>query len=92
MGNSTGDAGGLLVSAMLVAEPPLALDDYYLDERFVRKPLLCLEYIVVREMVHLLERRHGERFVGLMDEHLPHWRECHDELNAAPLAHEKWEY
>ena len=43
-------------------------------------------------MVHLLERRHNERFVGLMDEHLPLWRQYRDELNAGPLAHEEWQY
>jgi len=64
----------------------------WLNLELAKKPLRCLEYIVVHEMVHLLERRHGERFVGLMDKHLPHWRQYRDELNASPLAHEEWEY
>lgn len=50
----------------------------------------CLEYIVVHEMVHYLERNHGERFTTLMDEHLPDWRSRRDRLNAAPLANERW--
>lgn len=50
----------------------------------------CLEYIVVHEMVHLIERTHGERFVKLMDEFLPDWRARRDMLNEAPLAHEEW--
>jgi predicted metal-dependent hydrolase len=58
----------------------------------VKKPPRRLEYVLVHEMVHLLEPRHGERFVRLMDEHLPHWRHLRDELNAAPLVHESWEY
>lgn len=49
-----------------------------------------LEYIVVHEMVHLLERNHGERFTTLMDSFMPDWRARRDELNAAPLAHEEW--
>lgn len=50
-----------------------------------------LEYIVVHEMTHYLERNHTERFTALMDEHLPDWRARRDQLNSAPLAHEGWE-
>ncbi|NWL12129.1 metal-dependent hydrolase [Paenarthrobacter nitroguajacolicus] len=50
----------------------------------------CLEYIVVHEMTHLLERNHNERFTELMDGFLPDWRARRDELNAAPLADENW--
>ena len=50
----------------------------------------CLEYIVVHEMTHLLERDHGERFTALMDGFLPDWRCRRDELNSAPLADERW--
>jgi predicted metal-dependent hydrolase len=50
----------------------------------------CLEYIVVHEMTHLLERGHGERFTELMDDSLPDWRGRRDELNNAPLADERW--
>jgi predicted metal-dependent hydrolase len=49
-----------------------------------------LEYIVVHEMTHLLERNHGERFTTLMDGFMPDWRARRDELNAAPLADEQW--
>lgn len=64
----------------------------WLNPELVKKPTRCLEYIVVHEMVHLLERRHGDRFVALMDEYLPQWRVHRDELNAAPLAQESWDY
>jgi predicted metal-dependent hydrolase len=50
----------------------------------------CLEYIVVHELAHLLERGHGERFTKLMDSFLPDWRGRRDELNSAPLADERW--
>ena len=49
-----------------------------------------LEYIVVHEMTHLLERTHNDRFVALMDKNLPNWRTLRDELNGAPLADEDW--
>jgi predicted metal-dependent hydrolase len=55
-----------------------------------KKHPLCLEYIVVHEMAHLLERNHGERYTKLMDGFLPDWRTRRDELNAAPLGHEEW--
>ncbi|QTG81751.1 M48 family metallopeptidase [Arthrobacter crystallopoietes] len=50
----------------------------------------CLEYIVVHEMTHLLERHHSERFTALMDHFLPDWQARRDELNAAPLRSEEW--
>ncbi len=50
----------------------------------------CLEYIVVHEMTHLIERNHGERFTTLMDGFMPDWRARRDQLNGAPLAQEKW--
>lgn len=50
----------------------------------------CLEYIVVHEMTHYLERGHGERFTTLMDDFLPDWRSRRDQLNEAPLGHEEW--
>lgn len=50
----------------------------------------CLEYIVVHEMTHYLERGHGERFTKLMDAQMPDWRSRRDQLNAEPLAEEMW--
>lgn len=55
-----------------------------------KKHPLCLEYIVVHEMTHLLERNHGERFAKLMDGFMPDWRARRDQLNGAPLADEQW--
>jgi len=63
-----------------------------LNTELARKSPRCLEYIVVHELIHLLERRHNERFIGLMDRHLPHWRALRDELKAAPPAHTTWGY
>ena len=50
----------------------------------------CLEYIVVHEMTHYLERNHGDRFTSLMDQHMPDWRRRRAQLNDAPLAEETW--
>ncbi|MCZ7554617.1 MAG: M48 family metallopeptidase [Anaerolineales bacterium] len=64
----------------------------WLNLELVKKPTQCLEYIIVHEMVHLLERHHNDRFIGLMDKFLPSWRLLRDELNREPLAHEHWDY
>lgn len=64
----------------------------WLNTELAKKPPKCLEYILVHEMVHLIERRHTERFRALMDAFMPSWRLHRDELNRAPLAHEDWSY
>jgi predicted metal-dependent hydrolase len=57
-----------------------------------KKPVECLEYILVHEMAHLLEPTHNERFVALMNQFLPQWRSCRDELNRLPVRHADWRY
>ena len=64
----------------------------WLNLELIKKPLACLEYILVHEMVHLLERHHNERFRELMDTLMPSWRVARDELNSMPLAHDDWAY
>lgn len=64
----------------------------WLNLELIKKPPRCLEYVVVHEMVHLLERRHNDNFKCLMDLAMPDWRLHRDELNRAPLAHEDWTY
>ena len=64
----------------------------WLNLELAKKPLECLEYIVVHEMVHLLERMHNDNFRALMDKFLPQWRLNREELNRAPLGHEDWSY
>ena len=63
-----------------------------LNTDLAKKPRECLEYIVVHEMVHMLEPTHNAHFVALMDQLIPHWRVCRDELNRLPVCHEKWSY
>ncbi|NLV36488.1 MAG: M48 family metallopeptidase [Clostridiaceae bacterium] len=48
----------------------------WVNLELAKKPLECLEYIVVHEMVHLLERGHNSVFYGYMDRFLPDWRRC----------------
>jgi hypothetical protein len=64
----------------------------WLNLELVKKPALCLEYIVVHEMVHLLERHHNDRFTATMDRIMPQWRLHREELNREPLGHVTWDY
>lgn len=50
-----------------------------------KKPISCIEYIVVHELIHLIERNHNKRFIGLMDQYLPNWRTQKKLLNDLPI-------
>jgi predicted metal-dependent hydrolase len=63
-----------------------------LNTELAKKPRECLEYVVVHELVHLLEPSHNATFISLMDKFMPQWRHYRDELNRAPLGHVEWEY
>ena len=64
----------------------------WINLELAKKPVACIDYLVLHELVHLVERNHGDRFIALMDKHLPHWRLHRQELNAAPLGNERWGY
>lgn len=64
----------------------------WLNLELVKKPLQCLEYILVHEMVHLLERRHNDRFMAYLDKYLPQWKDRRDLLNRLPISHLDWGY
>lgn len=60
----------------------------WLNLELAKKPPECLEYVVVHELVHLLERKHNAVFVAYMDKHLPNWRHLKGELNRLPMKQE----
>ena len=64
----------------------------WLNLELAKKPVRCLEYLIVHELVHLVERTHNDQFLALMDKHLPDWRARRTLLNAQPLAHDTWAY
>ena len=64
----------------------------WVNLELIKKPINCIEYIVVHEMVHLLEHTHNENFIFHMNRIMPGWKNLRDELNSSPLAHENWEY
>ena len=57
-----------------------------LNTELVKKPQDLLEYVIVHEMVHLIEPSHNERFVSLMNQFYPSWREAKVELNRISIA------
>ncbi len=64
----------------------------WLNLDLAKKPSICLEYIIVHELVHLLERHHNDCFVGYMNQFMPQWRSYKEELNSFPLKHADWSY
>ncbi len=63
-----------------------------LNTELAKKPSVCLEYILVHEMAHLLEPTHNAHFIALMDQFMPDWRPRRDQLNQLPVRHEEWDY
>ena len=64
----------------------------WVNLELAKKPVQCLEYIIVHELIHFAERHHNDNFTALMNKFLPQWKARRAELNAAPLAHETWSY
>lgn len=63
-----------------------------LNTELAKKPRECLEYVVVHELVHLLEPTHNARFVALMNQFMPKWQFFKEQLNRLPMSHEEWTY
>ena len=61
-----------------------------LNTELVKKPKDLLEYVIVHEMIHLIEPTHSEKFIALLQKHYPTWRDARSELNELPLAAEAW--
>ena len=63
-----------------------------LNTELAKKPAECLEYIVLHELVHLVEPTHNARFVAQMDQFMPKWQLHRQALNRLPVRREKWSY
>ena len=57
----------------------------WLSLELAKKPLACLEYVIVHEMAHLIEPSHNRRFWGILDRHMPDWRTRREALNRFPI-------
>jgi len=64
----------------------------WLNLELAKKSPLCLEYILVHELIHLRERYHNDRFIAYMDKFLPNWKFLREELNNFPISHGNWDY
>lgn len=64
----------------------------WINLELAKKNPRCIEYIIVHEMVHLLERHHNDRFKAYMDEFLPNWKSIRDELNEMIYESSQWTY
>lgn len=57
-----------------------------------KKPYDCIEYVVVHELSHLLERTHNDNFIAYLDKYLPNWKHLKEELNSLPVGEVDWGY
>ena len=64
----------------------------WLNLELAKKPFHCIEYIIVHELAHMLERTHNEKFIVMMDNFLPEWKQLKNELNKLPISHLDWVY
>ena len=61
-----------------------------LNLELIKKPKKCIEYVVVHELIHLLESSHNERFYKLLTKYLPNWKESKKELQNSPIDFSEW--
>jgi hypothetical protein len=64
----------------------------WLNLELAKKPFHGIEYIIVHELAHLLERSHNGNFIAIMDTFLPEWKHLKNELNQLPVSHGEWTY
>lgn len=64
----------------------------WLNLELAKKPIHFIEYIIIHEMTHLIERHHNGKFTAYMDKHMPQWRHFKEELNRTPLGYINWSY
>ena len=62
----------------------------WLNSELAKKPIECIEYVLIHEMVHLLVKGHGSKFQAYMDSFLPKWKYVREELNRTALGHVEW--
>lgn len=63
-----------------------------INSELIKKDPSCLEYIVIHEIMHLLEPSHNANFTRLLNQFLPNWKSLRNKLNSAPLAYANWDY
>lgn len=64
----------------------------WVNLELAKKPIICLEYIILHELIHLIERHHNDNFLAYMEKFMPQWKYHKDELNRLPVSHGEWKY
>ena len=64
----------------------------WINLELAKKPIICLEYIVLHELIHLLERHHNDNFLYHIEKCMPEWKFQKEELNRLPVSHGDWKY
>ncbi|MCP4104097.1 MAG: M48 family metallopeptidase [Desulfobacteraceae bacterium] len=64
----------------------------WINLELAKKPVICLEYIILHEMIHLIERHHNDNFLAHMTRNMPQWKFHKQELNRLPVSHGDWNY
>jgi predicted metal-dependent hydrolase len=62
----------------------------WLNLELAKKPKICISYVVLHEVIHLIEKKHSEKFIGILGSLMPNWNAIRDELNVYPLSHTNW--
>ena len=57
----------------------------WLNLQLAKKPIECLEYVILHELTHLQYRNHGQDFISFMDAYMPYWRDIRKLLNDSTL-------
>ena len=64
----------------------------WINLELAKKPIVCLEYIILHELIHLIERHHNDNFLAYMEKNMPQWKFHKEELNRLPISHAEWSY
>ena len=62
----------------------------WLNLELAKKPRKCLDYVILHELVHLIEKNHSEKFMDVLESVMPNWSSVKDELNMYPLGYANW--
>lgn len=61
----------------------------WINVELAKKPLQCLDYVILHEMAHFVSPKHDDLFVSTLNKHMPDWRMVRSDLNSYPLTHEQ---
>jgi len=62
----------------------------WLNLELVKKPENCINYVIVHELIHIIEDKHSDKFLSLLKKYFPKWKSTKEELNRFILSHEEW--